>query len=88
MRPRMSDVAQLAGVFAYFAELARYITAAAEERDFTILIDQTEGRVERERRIEGKRDDSSREVLVDFDLVERESTKQPARRARRSAENP
>lgn len=36
---------------AYFAELAKHVTAAAEERDFTILIDQTEGLPERERTI-------------------------------------
>lgn len=35
----------------YFAELATKITAAAEERGYTILIDHTEGKPERERRI-------------------------------------
>ncbi len=33
----------------YFAELARHIVAAAEERRWTVLIDQTEGSPERER---------------------------------------
>lgn len=37
----------------YFAELARHVTTAAEERGFTILIDQTEGLAARERRIAG-----------------------------------
>ncbi|MQA02186.1 MAG: LacI family DNA-binding transcriptional regulator [Streptosporangiales bacterium] len=35
----------------YFGELARHITRAAEEHDFTILIDQTDGLVDRERQI-------------------------------------
>lgn len=34
----------------YFAELASMITDAAEERGFTLLIDQTGGRLDRERR--------------------------------------
>ncbi|HEX3002970.1 MAG TPA: LacI family DNA-binding transcriptional regulator [Angustibacter sp.] len=37
--------------FPYFAEIAREVTAAAEELGFTILIDQTEGRPARERQI-------------------------------------
>lgn len=37
----------------YFAGLARHVTTAAEERGFTILIDQTEGLAARERRIAG-----------------------------------
>ncbi|WP_298331486.1 LacI family DNA-binding transcriptional regulator [Haloactinopolyspora sp.] len=40
----------------YFAELAQYVTEAAEKRGFTVLIDQTDGLEERERRIaEGRR---------------------------------
>lgn len=35
----------------YFAEIARYVTTAAEERGYTILIDQTEGLPEREQKI-------------------------------------
>ena len=42
-------VPNLAG--AYFAELATLITVAAEKRGFTILIDQTDGLLEREQRI-------------------------------------
>ncbi|RIQ22793.1 LacI family DNA-binding transcriptional regulator [Jiangella rhizosphaerae] len=37
----------------YFAELARYVTEAAEKRGFTILIDQTDGLEQRERMIAG-----------------------------------
>lgn len=37
----------------YFAELAGHVTEAAEERSYTILIDQTEGLEARERRIAG-----------------------------------
>lgn len=37
--------------FPYFAEMAREVTAAAEEFGFVILIDQTEGREGRERQI-------------------------------------
>lgn len=33
----------------YFAELAKYVTEAAERRGYTILVDQTEGRADRER---------------------------------------
>ncbi|MDT0214971.1 LacI family DNA-binding transcriptional regulator [Rothia sp. ARF10] len=36
---------------AYFAELATLVTVAAERRGFTILIDQTDGLLEREQRI-------------------------------------
>lgn len=35
----------------YFAELATHLTVAAERRGFTILIDQTDGSLEREQRI-------------------------------------
>lgn len=35
----------------YFAEIARHVTAAAEKRGFTILIDQTDGLEQRERKI-------------------------------------
>lgn len=35
----------------YFGELARHITRAAEDHDFTLLIDQTDGLADRERQI-------------------------------------
>jgi len=35
--------------FPYFAELARHVVRAAEDRGWTVLIDQTDGLVERER---------------------------------------
>ncbi|GAA1680041.1 LacI family DNA-binding transcriptional regulator [Fodinicola feengrottensis] len=35
----------------YFAELARSVIRAAEERGYTVLIDQTDGRLERERHV-------------------------------------
>lgn len=45
----------------YFAELAQLVIAAAEEREWTVLIDQTEGRADRERRVAG----GVRDQLID-----------------------
>ena len=37
--------------FPYFAELARHVVRAAETRGWTVLIDQTDGQLERERQV-------------------------------------
>lgn len=48
----------------YFAELAKYVTAEAAERSYTILIDQTEGLEDRERHLASSLDNNVIEGVI------------------------